>query len=103
MFCGMNRILLRLVAELPFRFYASILKTRTHQNETIGDLFDLHRRQILHETTYRWFDDGDVEVRTVTGDDDWDSYNGHDSESTRIVRFESLSKDIQDCWKANQR
>ncbi len=51
----------------------------------------------------RWFDDGDVEVRTVTGDDDWDSYNGHDSESTRIVRFESLSKDIQDCWKANQR
>jgi hypothetical protein len=53
-------------------------------------------------TTYRWFDDGDVEVRTVTGDDDWDSYNGYDSESTEIVRFESLSKDIQDHLKANQ-
>lgn len=59
-------------------------------------------RRYYTETTYRWFDNGDVEVWTVTGDDDWDTYNGHDTDITTVVLFDSLSKDIQDCLKANQ-
>jgi hypothetical protein len=53
-------------------------------------------------TTYRWFDDGNVEITTVTGDDDWDCYNGYDTEDTKKIRFELLSEEIQNRLKANQ-
>ncbi|MCC5611076.1 hypothetical protein LC612_31075 [Nostoc sp. CHAB 5834] len=48
------------------------------------------------QTTYRWFDNNSVEVRTVSGDDEWDSYNDDSSgESVREVSFNALSEDIK--------
>ena len=47
------------------------------------------------DTTYTWHEDNSVTTNVCQGDDDWDSYNGTDSDITTETTFDKLPENIQ--------
>ena len=46
-------------------------------------------------TTYTWYEDNSATIKVVSGDDDWDCYNGTDSDDTTKTTFDKLPENIQ--------